>query len=401
MKENPRLIRALEILARGNQITRISNSYYRVRSQSNLEKLYTVQHLEGRWACDCPDYTFRFADKIAAFGADGFNSCKHCLGVMWSLRLRRQVANETMRTQVPSVPLDACRFCGSKKFVKRGTRNGVQRYRCFDCGKWITLNYGFERRHYSAEAITAALDLYFKGVSFRNIADHLKQFFGKKPSPSTVHEWLVSYTQIASRYVEQFKPQVGGFLHVDETKINIDGKLDWLWNLMDADTRFWVSSLITKGRTIEDARAVFQDTKAKLPFRPIAIAHDGLESYTDAFKKEFYRQTGRKTYELRSVSIRERGKNNRVERLHNTLKDRTKTQRALDSDKSAQVMVDAIKLNYNFARPHMALGGQTPAEAAGLDLQLNGNRWRQLIQRSAHYQNSKRNSKVDLLTRAT
>ena len=267
--------------------------------------------------------------------------------------------------------------------MKRGIRRQIQRYRCMDCGKWLTLNYGFERRHYTAEAITAALDLYFKGVSFRNIADHLKQFFGKKPSPSTIHEWLVSYSEIASRYVEQFKPQVGGFEHVDETKINVNGKLDWLWNLMDADTRFWVSSLITKGRTTENARTVFQDAKSKLPYRPKAVIHDGLESYTDAFKKEFYRQHGRKTYELRSVSIRERGRNNRVERLHNTLKSRTVTMRGLDNDDSAQAMIDAIRLNYNFARPHMALAGLTPAQAAGLDLQLNGNRWLQLIKRSA------------------
>lgn len=34
---------------------------------------------------------------------------------------------------------------------------------------------------------------------------------------------------------------------------------------------------------------------------------------------------------------------------------------------------------YNFVRPHMALDGQTPAEAAGIDLNLEGNRWMQLI----------------------
>jgi len=383
MADNPRLVRALEILARGNQITRVSNNYYRVRSQSNPESFYTVQQADGRWICDCPDYRYRFADGISGFETLGFGGCKHALSVRFSLRLRKQVARETIRTEVPTVAIDACRYCGSKMLVKRGLRGQVQRYRCLDCGKWLTLNYGFERRRYSPEAITAALDLYFKGVSYRNIADHLKQFFGKKPSPSAIHKWLVAYTRIASRYVEQFKPQVGGFVHVDETKVNVNGKLDWLWNLMDADTRFWVSSLITKGRTTEDARAVFQDAKAKLPFMPIAVAHDGLESYTEAFRKEFYRQRGRRTYELRSISIRERGKNNRVERLHQTLKDRTKTQRALDNDASAQIMVDAIKLNYNFARPHMALSGQTPAEAAGLDLQLNGNRWKQLIQQSA------------------
>jgi len=336
--------------------------------------------------CDCPDYTYRFADKVATFddsSFESFTSCKHCLSVRTSLKLRAQVADETTRTEIPTVAFDSCRFGGSKKLVKRGTRGQVQRYRCLDCGKWLTLNYGFERRQYSPEAITAALDLYFKGVSYRNIADHLKQFFGKKPSPSAIHKWLVAYTKISSRYVGQFKPQVGGFMHVDETKINVNGKLDWLWNLMDADTRFWVSSLITKGRTTEDARAVFQDAKAKLPFLPKTVAHDGLESYTDAFRKEFYRQRGRRTVELRSVSIREKGKNNRVERLHNTLKDRTKTQRALDNDHSAQVMVDGIRLAYNFTRPHMALNGQTPAEATGLDLNLKGNRWKQLIQQSA------------------
>ena len=299
MRENPRLIRALEILARGNQITRLSANYYRVRSQSNPEQFYNVKHLNGRWICGCPDYTYRFVDKITNIDIspnsknstfESFTSCKHCLSVKYSLKLRAQVADETIHITIPSVPSDVCRFCGSKKLVKRGVRGQVQRYRCLDCGKWVTLNFGFERRHYSPEAITAALDLYFKGVSFRNIADHMKQFFGKKPSSSTIHEWLVSYSQVASKYVQQFKPQVGGFMHVDETKVNVDGKLDWLWNLMDADTRFWVSSLITKGRSTEDARAVFQDAKAKLPFRPKAIVHDGLGSYGEAFKKEFYRQ---------------------------------------------------------------------------------------------------------------
>jgi len=133
----------------------------------------------------------------------------------------------------------------------------------------------------------------------------------------------------------------------------------------------------------QDARAVFQDAKAKLPFMPKAVAHDGLESYTEAFRKEFFRQKGRRTYELRSVSIRERGKNNRVERLHNTLKDRLKTQRALDNDHSAQIMVDGIRLAYNFARPHMALGGRTPAEAAGVNLDLQGNRWKTIIKKAS------------------
>lgn len=60
---------------------------------------------------------------------------------------------------------------------------------------------------------------------------------------------------------------------MDEMKVNINGKLDWLWNLMDSDTRFWISSMISQSREIEDAQRVFQDTKQKLQAVPIAVTH--------------------------------------------------------------------------------------------------------------------------------
>ena len=51
----------------------------------------------------------------------------------------------------------------------------------------------------------------------------------------------------------------------------------------------------------------------------------------------------------------------------------------MDNYKSAQVMADGIIINYNFIRPHMGLDGKTPAEVAGLDLPLQGIRWKELI----------------------
>jgi len=206
---------------------------------------------------------------------------------------------------------------------------------------------------YDPSAITACIDLYFKGVSFRNIADHLKQFFGRKPSCPTIHDWLKKYTRLAKQYVDQITPQTSGFLHVDEMKVNIDGNLDWLWNLMDSDTRFWISSMISQGRNIEDAQRVFQDAKSKLGVMPIAVAHDGLHSYSEAFRREFYTNKNPKTIDVRSVSIRDIGLNNRVERLNQTFRDRNKTQRGLDHRKSAQEMSDAIRIAYNFTRPQM------------------------------------------------
>jgi hypothetical protein len=56
--------------------------------------------------------------------------------------------------------------------------------------------------------------------------------------------------------------------------------------------------------------------------------------------------------------------------------------RGLDNDETAQRMMDANRIYYNYLRPHAALDGKTPAEKAGIDLKLQGNKWKKLIQRA-------------------
>ncbi|RLI89494.1 MAG: hypothetical protein DRO98_00925 [Archaeoglobales archaeon] len=73
-----------------------------------------------------------------------------------------------------------------------------------------------------------------------------------------------------------------------------------------------------------------------------------------------------------------------VERLHGTLKDRTKPARGLGSNrKSRRDRIETIEnllkgweVHYNFVRPHTSLGGKIPAEVAGVE---GLNDWRTLI----------------------
>lgn len=67
-----------------------------------------------------------------------------------------------------------------------------------------------------------------------------------------------------------------------------------------------------------------------------------------------------------------RSNNNKVERLHNTVKERVKVMRGLHNDETANAFNDGFKAYYNFIRPHQALNGKTPAEVAGVDLKLGG-----------------------------
>lgn len=364
--------RGLAILARGSQIIRLNGLKYKVRSQSGNGTYLIRMNGFHEWECECPDYSFRHV------------ICKHIYAMKFSLGLREQITSLSLG--ITSNTFTVCKKCGSEKLVKNSIRHNkggdTQRYSCKDCGYRFSNNIGFERMKHDPKAITAALDLYFKGVSQRKIVHHLKQFYGVKVTQPCIVKWLRKYVSLVKEYTDRLVPQKSGFLHVDEMKVNVNGRLDWLWNLMDDDTRFWISSLISQRREVADARAVLQDAKTKLGVMPIAVTHDGLGSYHAAFKNEFYTNTKPQTIEVRSVSIREKGLNNRMERLNQTFRDRNKTQRGLDHLESAQLMADGTRIEYNFVRPHMALDGRTPAEASSLNLNLEGNKWKSLIERS-------------------
>jgi len=105
---------------------------------------------------------------------------------------------------------------------------------------------------------------------------------------------------------------------------------------------------------------------------PRCLVTDGLVSYT-AGTSQVKRKRSVRFKHTRSTRLSE---NNRVERLNNTLRERTKTMRAFSTMRSAQRFADDYRFYYNFIRPHGGLGGQTPAEAAGLKhAARHPNRW--------------------------
>ena len=87
----------------------------------------------------------------------------------------------------------------------------------------------------------------------------------------------------------------------------------------------------------------------------------------------------REVQNIRSVSIRHEGLNANVERLNGTVRDREIVMRGMDKQKTAQDLVDAMRIHYNFIRPHMALENKTPAEEAGIKLPLGENKVESLM----------------------
>ena len=159
---NPRQERGKAITGKKNQITRLDDLRYTVRSQS-LSKVYDIVSTERGWTCACPDHIYRQV------------CCKHIHAVEISRRMREAV-RETVT--IRQVSLGKCKHCDSENMVKDSMRKfkkgNVQQFKCNDCGKRFTQNLGFEKKQATPEQISTAVELVFGGLSTRKTAMALK-----------------------------------------------------------------------------------------------------------------------------------------------------------------------------------------------------------------------------------
>jgi len=285
-----------------------------------------------------------------------------------------------------------CGYCNSSDIVKNGNRknsnNIKQRYRCKNCGRSFILEKEFSGLKGNSKVVTLVLDLYFKGMSLRKIEDHLKQFYDIDVKYVTIYRWIRRFIRIMNDYVDTFKPEVGDVWQTDEMSIKSKGENVWLWNCLDKDTRFLLSNIVTSSRYVKDARLVFHKARQISETKPTAIITDGLPAYYEAIQREFnWTPDKRKVEHVKLVAIRDHINNNRVERFHGSTRERTKVLRGFKGNLQAQAILNGFRTYYNFIRPHYALDGKTPAQVSGIDLQLDGNRWLNLIQKSVHQPN--------------
>ncbi len=73
--------------------------------------------------------------------------------------------------------------------------------------------------------------------------------------------------------------------------------------------------------------------------------------------------------------------NRPIERYHSKIRERPKTRRGLGNE-SAQTFSKLLKINHNFVKPHEGLDGKTPAQSAGINLDLWNNKYLDLIKLS-------------------
>jgi len=383
---NPRELRGLAILSQPDTIIQTAKNQWDVRSQSS-DSYYTVsrayqkfrdKHHLHEWSCTCPDHTTRNV------------ICKHIYAVQFSLKLKTDIEVHSTEQQIERAnPTIFCPYCKSINVISRGKRKNqkgdAQVYGCKDCNRRFTKDLGFNRMKHTPESITLALDLYFKGMSDRKIVDHLKQFHKVSVVHTTVLRWIKKYLGLLGKYAEKNKVNVGNIWHSDETTVFIKKENEkryyqWIWNVMDSKTRYLLACQVTEDRFVNDARKALKQAKDIATSRPDAVVTDGLQAYKEAVKAEFYDITAQiQNPHVRLKDFETKPNNNILERLNGTFRERTKVMRSLDSSIGAMEFAAGMQTYYNYIRPHQGIGGLTPAEMAGIHIDLTGNRWMTMI----------------------
>jgi transposase-like protein/predicted nucleic acid-binding Zn finger protein len=381
--ENPRKTRAFGIIGQANTIRQIEAHTFKVRSQSGHGE-YVVTNGSGKFECTCPDYEYRVKEGLA-------EACKHILAVKYYDKIRNH-DDETDTIQLAKELTLSCKFCGGTNLVKRGQRRSKlgfkPQYECKSCGKWFIENGNRLPRARVDERLQAmSVDLYFSGFSVRKIKRFLQDYYHVRVSHVAIYKWLRKYGPMLARFTEQFKPELSGVWNADEMKVKVshtplvtgEEKWQWLWNVMDNQTRFLLANNLATGRGFHDAQATFHQARTLAKQAPSVVITDGLASYTGAY--------GENLKEIRNIvhfsrSSLQSGRNAKIERFHGSVREREKVMRSLKHQESAQELLQAYRVWYNYVRPHMGIGGLTPAQAAEVPLELGTNKTLNLIRKA-------------------
>jgi len=228
------------------------------------------------------------------------------------------------------------------------------------------------------QKITLCLDLFFNGISTRKIQQHLQAFYPHNSSWVSIYKWIVKYSSMIGKYTDNLKIKTSRQIQIDEMEYKTKGKPSWFIDVIDPHTKFMVSSGYYKNRGKKEIKEVLLNAKDK----DNQIAHittDGFMAYRNVARKTFSAYGKKATHKVVNAS-KGQGFNHKIERLHNSIRERTKTFRGFGSFEGAKAIMKGYEIYYNFIRKHQGIGC-CPYELA-TDLKLEGNKWLGLIELS-------------------
>jgi transposase-like protein len=260
-----------------------------------------------------------------------------------------------------------CKYCGSRNLWLYGKYKGSQRFYCRDCKRKFAGNFALPKMRSPVSNVGDALQSYFSGMSLNEVRQNIEQQHNYSPSVSTIYRWLDRFIKEAEYKVRDIHPNVGNTWVADETVIKINGRKYWLFDCIDADTRFLLASHLSPNRGTREARALMDKATERANKTPQVVVTDKLAAYLDGVELAF----GADAKHRQGSPFDIETNTNLIERFQGSLKDRTKVLRGLKKPDTARKFIEGWLIHYNYFRPHISLRGKTPAQKAGIKLSTN------------------------------
>jgi transposase-like protein len=289
-----------------------------------------------------------------------------------------------------------CPHCKSEETIKRGyfqteAHGKQQRFFCKSCEKKFIPQTAFYRMRNNSYKITSALNLFYSGVSTRKVQQHFKMFYSYNSSWVSIYSWVVKYAKLIHKFTDSLKLSVGSEVQFDEVeyerrknheKGSKGTQTNYFVDSIDTTTRFMVASNYNKDRSGKRIKAVIQKAKDKTDKQIKIVTTDGYNAYLNSVQKVFGYYALKKGQVEHNVvtQLKGDGFNLPIERLHNSLRARTKVFRGFHgSVESANSILKGFEVYYNFINKHQGINA-CPYELV-TDLKFNTeNKWLEFIE---------------------
>lgn len=283
-----------------------------------------------------------------------------------------------------------CKSTNTKQHHTRKTKQGLRKVlQCLNCGKVFTPNHGFWKMKSPPHIIVKALHLHDGGMSYGEIVNYLWQQEKFKTTKKTIWDWVKKYSKMLDKFTSQIPIEIEGRIHMDETYVKVKGKNKYYFDAVDHKTKMSIADHLSHTRDTDGAMNLFLLILNSCIFLNfIHFVSDKLDGYKRAFKKLFSRTERSKHHSfvkldwgtpIKQKKYGIKHNNNAIERHNRHTKKKVKLLCHYKSFESAEWSLKLRRIIYNFCRPHEQLKGLTPAERAGIELNLGRNKLWSLI----------------------
>ena len=316
-----------------------------------------------------------FSDHLYLYGHDKHGNqkykCRNC---------NRQFSPASKRTSSQS-KYPKCPLCGKATFIW----HRYDTYLHFKCGS-KTCNHSFKipipppgllLLPQNLDGVTSfsgfrtppflifiALSLYYDAnISTRAIKRFLLHCFNFSISHVAIHYWTKAFAPwflIVSKLYYPALDLNSDTWHADETFIKINGIEHYLWILIDSETRFVISFVLSDKRDSNSAFLLFHRAKCLTHARPLCIVTDHWDAYNQAIAT-LYPSVTHHQYDTFSDDV----SNNVIEAFNHTFKAWYRTKKGLKSFASSLNLITVFLFHYNFLHQHTSLDLLSPAQVAG------------------------------------